>query len=335
MRQKRDAALKEVDQLNKRGRNLEQFLHTYLEFYASGRGHTARAKKLDVASFLQFLSQELRKSTSKLTLRDWTHATAQRFVDYRLALGEAPTTVSRRLATLKHIGRTLSERSTSFMNPMHEVKGPKVAPLKPQGIPPLVLKKLSLELTQNSCGRDRFKKLRNAMLFLFLAGTGIRAEEVRTIKLSQFEDSLLWIRNVKTKGRRFRSVYVPSHLHQQLTYYLDARRSELERKFGRLSDAQIKNVPLFISTYRAEISRPESLQMGSKSVWRAINAIGKEYKLHPHLLRHTFALELLDATGDIRLVAQALGHSDVRVTMRYTERNDEDIASALERKNIK
>jgi integrase/recombinase XerC len=53
-------------------------------------------------------------------------------------------------------------------------------------------------------------------------------------------------------------------------------------------------------------------------------------KLHPHLLRHTYATELLEGSKDIRLVAQALGHSDVRVTMRYTERGNEEVASALE-----
>jgi site-specific recombinase XerD len=47
-------------------------------------------------------------------------------------------------------------------------------------------------------------------------------------------------------------------------------------------------------------------------------------------MRHTFAHRLLETTNDIRLVAQALGHSDVRVTMKYTERTDEDVARAME-----
>jgi len=48
-------------------------------------------------------------------------------------------------------------------------------------------------------------------------------------------------------------------------------------------------------------------------------------------LRHTYATELLEDSKDIRLVAQALGHSDVRITMRYTERGNEEVAAAVER----
>lgn len=67
-------------------------------------------------------------------------------------------------------------------------------------------------------------------------------------------------------------------------------------------------------------------------MYRAVRELSTELKLHPHLLRHSFALDLLDSSSDVRLVAQALGHSDVRVTMRYTERRDAEVAEALERK---
>jgi site-specific recombinase XerD len=58
-------------------------------------------------------------------------------------------------------------------------------------------------------------------------------------------------------------------------------------------------------------------------------------KLHPHLLRHTYAVDLLEDSKDIRLVAQALGHADVRITMRYTERSNEEVAAAREKLNRK
>ena len=78
-----------------------------------------------------------------------------------------------------------------------------------------------------------------------------------------------------------------------------------------------------------------------KSIWRIISDFGKRARLladdsfdglHPHKLRHTFAHGLLDTSRDVRLVAQALGHSDVRTTMRYTERTDDEIAKAIEKK---
>ncbi|MDZ4785307.1 MAG: tyrosine-type recombinase/integrase, partial [bacterium] len=92
-----------------------------------------------------------------------------------------------------------------------------------------------------------------------------------------------------------------------------------------------KTLPLFISTYGAKINNAESFLMGAKTIWRAINELSNQTKLHPHLLRHCYALDLLNSSNDIRLVAQALGHGDVRITMRYTERTEEQVAEALEK----
>ena len=100
-------------------------------------------------------------------------------------------------------------------------------------------------------------------------------------------------------------------------------------------------MPVLVSTYGAELSRPLSFAMSPKSVWHAISSLGKlasalaptkKIHLHPHRLRHTFAHGLLDSSKDVRLVAQALGHSDVRTTMRYTERTEDEVARAIEGK---
>ena len=75
-----------------------------------------------------------------------------------------------------------------------------------------------------------------------------------------------------------------------------------------------------------------SFRLSAKTVYRAVAEPGEKVGLHihPHLLRHTFAHTLLDHSKDIRLVSQALGHSDVRTTMIYTEREDEQVGEAIE-----
>ena len=51
--------------------------------------------------------------------------------------------------------------------------------------------------------------------------------------------------------------------------------------------------------------------------------------VHPHLLRHTFATDLLRSTKNIRLVQKALGHASLSSTMIYTHVYDEELESAL------
>lgn len=59
--------------------------------------------------------------------------------------------------------------------------------------------------------------------------------------------------------------------------------------------------------------------------------VSEARRVTPHVLRHTFATDLLRETKNIRLVQKALGHSDVSTTMIYTHVFDEELEKALRR----
>jgi integrase/recombinase XerC len=304
----------------------------YLRFYAEGTTHTARAKQLDADKFLEFLKRFKRaKDIDALRVKDWDFSTTQRFVDDSLKLGEAPATVSRRLATLKHMGRILAERLPGFVNPARDVKPPKQQPTRPKSIDAHEVREIKAQAAARRSENNSFSLLRNETILNLLLDTGLRADEVRLLKMGQVEENLEWIRQVRTKGRRFRDVYISTAMRTPLREYLRARAHELERFFPKLTPSTNLKLPLFISSYGAKAAELSSFEMSPKSIWRAVRGASTSTRLHPHLLRHTYATELLDDSKDIRLVAQALGHSDVRITMRYTERGNEEVAQALEK----
>lgn len=316
---------------------LPQVIENYCRYYASGSSHTARAKRLDLKHFVNFLAKfHGYAKQDKLKVKDWDFSAVQRFVDELLQKGESPATVSRRLATIKHMGRTLAEKVPGFINPAREVKAPKVNPLRPKALTKIEVRAVQSKATARRKEKSSFIRMRNQTIFDFLIDTGLRADEVRLLKLSQIDENLEWIANVRTKGRRFRNVYITTAMRPALRDYLEAREKVLQKYFAKLSKTQSRALPLFISTYDAVPDKPETFFMGPKTLWRAINELSAGTHLHPHLLRHSFALDLLDNSNDVRLVSQALGHSDVRITMRYTERRDEEIARALEKsRNVK
>ncbi len=314
--------------------SFEQITSSYLEYYTTGRGHTARAKRIDLQHFTKFLMRLKGLSKpDKLRLADWDSAAVERFIEQRLEYGEAPATVSRRLATLKHMGRTFAERVAGFINPARDIRPPRIALGKPKAIAPSELE--DIRQRKQTPGNNSFNKLRNEVIFELLLDTGLRAEEVRLLRRGQLDESLEWIKNVRTKGRRYRNVYITSKMQPRLQEYLEQRSKKLQASFTAMTKADDAALPLFISTYNASPADPESFLMGAKSIWRAINSFSAQTKLHPHLLRHSFAIDLLDSSNDVRLVSQALGHSDVRITMRYTERTEEALAEALEKSRNK
>jgi integrase/recombinase XerC len=322
---------------------LENIIESYVRYYASGKGHTARAKRYDLENFTLFL-RITHEPDYHLKLKDWTLQSTKNFVDYLLEKGESPSTVARRLATIKHFGRTLGDRVPGFINPAREVKAPVYEVSKPQGLTDIEVT-LLIDAANHFTHKDpdSFQHLRNKMIIEFLLGTGLRADEIRYLKRGQISDDFCWIKNVKTKGKRFREVYVHDRLSLLLSEYLQRCKSEITVKFpGSLSWNQNEwsQVPVFVSTHRASLIKPESFSLAPKTLWRIISEIGKKASefssedmphLHPHKLRHTFAHGLLTTSNDIRLVAQALGHSDVRTTMRYTERSREELAKAIEK----
>lgn len=316
--------------------SLQSVVESYIRYYASGSDHTARAKRLDLDHFVKFLLRYSgRSKPEKLLLSDWDFSSVQSFVDDSLRNGEAPATVARRLATIKHMGRTLADRISGFVNPAKEVKTPKVSSPVPQSLSSAEIKKIRSKARRRFQEKDSFIRFRNEVLFEFLIDTGLRADEVRLMKFGQIDEQLEWIKNVRTKGRRYRNVYITTAIRARLEQYLVKREEVLKCFFAKLTKAESKTLPLFISTYNAVPGNPDSFLMGTKTLWRAVHELSAEQGLHPHLLRHSFAIDLLEESKDIRLVSQALGHSDVRTTMRYTERDEAKIAEALERSRKK
>lgn len=304
----------------------------YIRLYASGVSHTAKAKQIDSDKFLVFLQRYRRTSEiDQLKVADWDFSATQRFVDESLKSGEAPATVSRRLATLKHMGRVLAERLPGFINPAREVRPPKQKTTRPKSISADELSSIREQAHNRRAEKGGFIALRNETLLALFLDTGLRADEIRGLRMAQINPELDWIKQVRTKGKQFRKVYITEQMRESLKVYLTHRERELKRFYPTLSPAANLKLPLFISTFKADPGDPKSFEMGAKTIWRAIRGYSINTKLHPHLLRHTFATDLLGVSKDIRLVAQALGHSDVRTTMRYTERGDEEVADALEK----
>lgn len=320
---------------------LSTVLESYVRYYAAGEGHTARAKRYDLEHFLKFLADG--RPTQDVYVSDWTLQSTKDFIDARLQLGEAPATVARRLATIKHVGRTLAERVPGYVNPAREAKAPVFQPSRPQGLSAEEIELLRIAATEiKSSTKDPFTAVRNQTLVEILLSTGLRADEIRVLSTAQISDDLSWLTNVRTKGKKFRNVYLDTGVREVLQQYLTAREQTLQERcptYDTLTSAQRGRFPVFISLYRATVEDPASFGLSPKTVWRIVYDIGLRAQvlaaqpmtnLHPHKLRHTFAHGLLDSSKDVRLVAQALGHSDVRTTMRYTERTDEHIAQAIE-----
>ena len=156
--------------------------------------------------------------------------------------------------------------------------------------------------------QKRFQKITAkrdyAMLSLFL-GTGIRVSECVGINLSDVnleENAFL----VTRKGGNQVVLYFPPEVATALGEYIEERQ-KMDALPGH-EDA------LFLSLQKRRITQRAVQNLVKKY---AATAAPLKTKISPHKLRSTFATNLYNATGDIYLVADVLGHSSVDTTRKH------------------
>ena len=143
-----------------------------------------------------------------------------------------------------------------------------------------------------------------AILTLFL-DTGIRVSELVGINMDDVDFSINGFL-VTRKGGNQAILYFSDEVEQVLQEYLKLRRE--------ITPAPGSEDALFLSLQNKRISVRAVQNMVKKY---ATQAAPLKKKLSPHKLRSTFGTNLYHETGDIYLVADVLGHSDVNTTRRH------------------
>lgn len=149
----------------------------------------------------------------------------------------------------------------------------------------------------------------HAILELFFS-TGLRLSELcslnRDLDLSKDEFS------IRGKGDKVRVVFISDNARKALQEYLKARKDFAEPLFAGMS---------FKKSADARLT-PKSIQRIVKQ-YATIAGISK--RVTPHVLRHSFATDLLSNGADIRSVQVMLGHANIATTQVYTHVTDKQL----------
>lgn len=159
--------------------------------------------------------------------------------------------------------------------------------------------------------RDHCQSYREKALIEFLVSTGCRLSELVGVRTAQIDWQERSVR-VLGKGGRERIVYFSVRAKLMLRAYLDSRPG---------GEALFAN------------ARAPYGPMQSRSVQRALRQIGDRagMRLHPHLLRHTFASNALNGGMDLTVIQQLMGHTDPKTTLIYAKLSPHIVRYAYEK----
>lgn len=159
-------------------------------------------------------------------------------------------------------------------------------------------------------------KDRDLALVTLLLGTGVRVSELVGLNIGDVDFKNNGIRILR-KGGNEMIVYFGTEVEQALKDYLEISRTAITPVAGH-------EEALFLSGQRKRIS----VDAVEKMVKKYASAISVK-TITPHKLRSTYGTALYRETGDIYLVADVLGHSDVNTTKKhYAKLSDERRRSA-------
>jgi integrase/recombinase XerD len=212
----------------------------------------------------------------------------------------APSTVARKIASLRAFHEFLRRRGLADENLAFQVRPPRAT----RPLPDVLTVEQVESLVKAPRGVDPASVRDRALLELAYA-TGLRVSELVRLTLEEvdLEEDL-----VRCFGKRSRERVVPfgAKAKQALVRYLDGARGHFLRERSERA--------VFLTRLGRRFSR-----MG---YWKLLEgyrkAAGIDRAISPHTLRHSCATHLLEGGCDLRVVQEVLGHRSIETTRIYT-----------------
>ncbi len=271
-------------------------LESFLLLLAAQRSpRTVDAYRRDLISFASFRGG---------AIADAETADLERWIAQMRADGLAATTIARRSAAARSFFRQLVLLGRRPDNPAAEL----VLPKRPRTLPRALSPAETERLIEAATGVTP-RAMRDRALVELLYGSGLRVSEAVGAARSAVDLDARTVR-VIGKGRKERIVPLGRPAVEAVRRYLALGRPHLDRRH---------RPDLFLNARGGALTRA-----GAFLILRRLAAkAGLEpERVHPHLLRHSFATHLLEGGADLRSVQEMLGHADLTTTERYTHVSD-------------
>jgi integrase/recombinase XerC len=258
--------------------HVQDFLN-YIEVYKDASDYTVANYKIDLDWFFNFTEGEIPLDIKTLTA----------FTNYLLKeKGDKRSTIRRRLSALKSYYNYLYNEEIINIDVAKKIKFIKADPVDKLEVPSQkdIFKVL-----------DGINYLRDRALLELIYSTGMREGESCNLKIEHinFTNKFIFIENGRiakgNKGRKARVTPISDRALKYIKAYIGVR----------------KDGYVFLNARTNKLT--------TRTVY---NICRKHFDLPPHDLRHSFATHMIAETGNTKAVAEMLGHSNEKMTERYT-----------------
>lgn len=247
---------------------------------------------------LHYFVEWLTSNTDRRRWSEVTKETVDNWVMWMAAAQLAPATIKKRVSALRGLYQYAWQMGMTKENPAKYVATPKRE------------KKLPCTLEAAEIGAaitDGSTDLQTRAMIAIIAETGIRISELRNIQRNDIDTADHSIR-IHGKGSKERKVYYGS----MTAAYISSSLCVGHGKLFEIEDRAARY-----------------------NIWVALRKHTKAEKCSSHIIRHTWATEMLNNGAQLKSISQLLGHSSVKTTEIYARLKDSSVKSDYEQHSMK
>ncbi len=280
----------------------EARFHPYLEGYLNRlileRGlspSTIESYDRDLRRYLAFLEDRHIEDMAAIAQTD-----IDAFLNQLLHCGLSSSSLARNISAVRGFHRFLLSEGLVGNDPSENIEAPRLKRRLPE-----VLEVAEVEALLEQPDTAKPLGLRDRAMLELLYACGLRVSELLSLREADIFFSQGFVRCFG-KGSKERLVPVGRTAASWVQRYLEQSRPGLNKR----APTDI----LFLNARGAPLSR-----MGFWKILRDYaRRAGIRKRVHPHILRHSFATHLLEGGADLRSVQEMLGHADISTTQIYT-----------------
>lgn len=269
--------------------------------------NTVSSYSFDICDFTKFIRGlgKIFKDIKVDDVKSWILDLTERQIGKR--------SIKRKMSSLKSFYAWMYLQKKVDSDPFEYVHSPKATHALPDFFSEKAIDSL---LAANEKRNDKLKDRDQALLMLMFA-SGLRASEVVNLTFNQvdFDNRIM---KVSGKGNKDRLVPFTNSAKEAMLNYINGLRKDLLKEDTKY---------IFLNF------------QGNKMTVRGLEYILDEIeaktglygKIHPHMLRHSFATKMLNRGADLRTIQELLGHSSIETTSIYTHVAYENMKETYEK----
>lgn len=269
--------------------------------------NTVSSYSFDICDFTKFIRGlgKIFKDIKVDDVKSWILDLTERQIGKR--------SIKRKMSSLKSFYAWMYLQKKVDSDPFEYAHSPKATHALPDFFSE---KEIDSLLAANEKRTDKLKDRDQALLMLMFA-SGLRASEVVNLTFNQvdFDNRIM---KVSGKGNKDRLVPFTNSAKEAMLNYINGLRKDLLKEDTKY---------IFLNS------------QGNKMTVRGLEYILDEIeaktglygKIHPHMLRHSFATKMLNRGADLRTIQELLGHSSIETTSIYTHVAYENMKETYEK----